>query len=271
MNLRHLVFVAALVSVPAGALAKSQAPSPSAELRKQAAAANDAGHPDEAAKLFGQAYSVDPDPTLLFDQAQAYEKANDLDDAIATYKKFLDAKGTNPDQVKQAALSMSALQAKQSQAAADKQKAALQQAEDEKQEAELQREAEITSAQQEKAALVQKIQTQQQPSRPSLVPGVVVLGVGAGAVALGAVFGIQSNDKVSEFNSTFDRTQRPQLRDQAQSRAHAADACFAVGAVAGGVGTFLLIRALTDSPPPASTPTAVLLDRGAAVAWSGSW
>jgi len=56
---------------------------------KQAAAAYNLGHYDEAAALYEEAYKLVPDPILLYDLGQAYRQANKLDKALTAYRSYL--------------------------------------------------------------------------------------------------------------------------------------------------------------------------------------
>jgi tetratricopeptide (TPR) repeat protein len=56
---------------------------------KQATAAFNLGHYDEAASLYEEAYKHVPDPILLYDLGQSYRQANKLDKALIAYRSYL--------------------------------------------------------------------------------------------------------------------------------------------------------------------------------------
>ena len=56
---------------------------------KQATAAFNLGHYDEAASLYEEAYKHVPDPILLYDIGQSYRQANQPDKALIAYRSYL--------------------------------------------------------------------------------------------------------------------------------------------------------------------------------------
>jgi tetratricopeptide (TPR) repeat protein len=56
---------------------------------KQATAAYNLGHYDEAASLYEESYTRVPDPILLYDLGQSYRQANKLDKALIAYRSYL--------------------------------------------------------------------------------------------------------------------------------------------------------------------------------------
>lgn len=56
---------------------------------KQATAAYNLGHYDEAASLYEEAYRRVPDPILLYDLGQSYRQADRLDKALTAYRSYL--------------------------------------------------------------------------------------------------------------------------------------------------------------------------------------
>ena len=61
---------------------------------KQAAAAYNLGHFDEAAEHYEEAYRLVPDPVLLFNIAQSYRLGGKPDKALNAYRAFLRTAGT---------------------------------------------------------------------------------------------------------------------------------------------------------------------------------
>lgn len=83
------------------------------------------------------------------------------------------------------------------------------------------------------------------PSKGSLVPGVITLGVGAVGLGVGAVTGALSMAKVSDVRSRCpdDRclsAYRPEA-DEARTLGHVSTAAFVVGGVAAAAGVVLLV------------------------------
>ena len=60
---------------------------------KQAAAAYNLGHFDEAAEHYEEAYRLVPDPILLFNIAQSYRLGGKPDKALNAYRSFLRTSG----------------------------------------------------------------------------------------------------------------------------------------------------------------------------------
>ncbi len=84
-----------LVCYPrAGALAGTQE-NLAREQVKQATAAYNLGHFDEAAEHYEEAYRLVPDPILLFDIAQSYRLGEKPDKALNAYRAFLRTSGTD--------------------------------------------------------------------------------------------------------------------------------------------------------------------------------
>jgi tetratricopeptide (TPR) repeat protein len=265
----------------------SQAESDFARFNKQGEQAYQDGNYAEAAKLLAQAYAIKPVPALLFNIARAYERAGDDEQAIRYYRRYLDAQGTEPETVTKAARALDLLRTRQAdqklaQERADREKADKDRADkdrlaqeqaDKDRAAREKAEADAKAAQAAQGGSVgQKTPPPPVVERPSLVPGAALLGGGAVVALVGAGFGISAKGQADAFNQTYDRTQRPALRDSALFRAHVADACYGAGIIAGGIGTYLLVRSLTfHATAPEGAPSALLFDRGAGLAWSGAW
>ena len=91
-------------------------------LAKESHAKYKAGDYAAAADLLFQAYELKPDPTLLFNVAKTYEKANNVDQAIRFYQRYLDQQDADPKMMRQASRALEKLQAldaEQKKAAAD--------------------------------------------------------------------------------------------------------------------------------------------------------
>jgi hypothetical protein len=113
------------------------------------------------------------------------------------------------------------------------------------------------------------------------VAGYVVVGVGAAAVAAGAVFGIEAIQKRHDSDATCNgdtcsTQQGVNLNDDAKQFANIADVGIGVGVVAVVVGTYLIVTGGTPKNVPASTARRVnvtpLVGAGTSgVSLSGSW
>jgi TolB-like protein len=95
--------------------------------------------------------------------------------------------------------------------------------------------------------------------------GWTLAGSGAGVVGIGVVFGLQAKsayDAEKAASAAGDQATYEQKKDEAKQKSLIADVCFVTGAVAAGVGTWLL---LTSPPAVAVVPT----DGGLVAVYSG--
>lgn len=264
-------------------------------LAKEGHAKYQAGDYAAAADLMLQAYELKPDPLLLFNLARAYEKANNTEQAIRYYQRYLDQEGADPKMMRQANHSLDRLRALDAaQKKADEEKRAKEDA-DRKAQADALAEQQRQLAEQQKKAEEQAKALEVErsrpppppPERPSKAPGIVLIAIGAAAAGTGAVLGSMAQSEASTEKASRNLATKTSDVGIAETRAHFADACFGVGVVAGSVGIALLIRALRapDAPPSeaaapaaspsaaspsASGPSAFLIPHGAGIGWSGS-
>ncbi|HWB59495.1 MAG TPA: tetratricopeptide repeat protein [Chthoniobacteraceae bacterium] len=90
-------YLAALFLVLLFAAAPAFAEEIAPELDTKARAAFDAGHYDEAIKLWGSAYKLDPKAAYLFHRGQAYERSGDADNAITDYGLAIKTDGSDAE------------------------------------------------------------------------------------------------------------------------------------------------------------------------------
>jgi hypothetical protein len=85
------------------------------------------------------------------------------------------------------------------------------------------------------------------------------MGVGVVGLGLGVGFGLWANSTANQMNSTFDPTQKPSLKSDAQTRATLANVSYAVGGalLAGGLAVRLFWPEASSSG--SSTSVAVSL------------
>jgi len=216
-----LVMLAALTG-RASASGPSSADRRAMELFEQSSERYNAGRFQEAVDLLKQAYALRSDPVLLYNLARAYEGLGDLDHAMAAYADFLRAQ---PNAEDRGAIEtrIATLRSQIEQRAA------------------LKRERE--AAQRERREAEER--AREAPARsPSVVPWIVT-GVGAAALATGAVLGAVS---AARHAAAIEAPQTEIDDDQSQARhfATAANVLFASGgalAVAGVVWGIVDLRA----------------------------
>lgn len=79
-------------------LATSVSAAPEENTVDRAEAAYESGNYADAAEAFGAAYAADPDPRLLYAQAQATRLADNCEDAIPLYDQFIEV-SNDPDAI----------------------------------------------------------------------------------------------------------------------------------------------------------------------------
>jgi hypothetical protein len=103
------------VDAQAAATPRAATPSPSApasakDAFKRGEAAYSAGNYDAAVREWQNAYSVDPRPRIQFNLSQAYERMGQLEDAIASLKRFIESGDPEDPTYSDANARLSALQ-----------------------------------------------------------------------------------------------------------------------------------------------------------------
>jgi tetratricopeptide (TPR) repeat protein len=221
---------------PAAAPASTTAPAPAssasandktraAELYKKSADAYLHGDFGLAIKLLDEAYALDPQPVLVYNQARAHEGLGHVDEAIALYEKYLSQEPTSPDR--------GAIEQRLS--TLHKQKEERERLDKEKADVEARREQQ-QQQQRELEKREQEMKTAPEPRKRSPLP-YVVAGVGAAGVITGTVFGFLALDKEESGNSSSSLRDATDARDTGQTFATVSNVSFIVGGVllAGGV------------------------------------
>ena len=225
-----------------------------------------------SALLLQRAYSLVPASKLLYNLARAQEKAGRTDEAIKSYRAFLDAPDADPQLARKAAESYERLKKQQFEAeAAEREKAmaermALVEA---RREADAQRarlEREQAAADEERRAQAAEIAEQQrqldlravalsaeEAARKRRLAGWSFVGAGAAGAVVGGVFGGLALSAKSEFSSSLDPG-KAALADSASSRALVADIAFAAAMACVVTGVVLLVTSPSASAPPEASP-----------------
>ena len=197
-----------------------------ADLYKKSADAYLHGDFATAIKLLDEAYGLDPQPVLVYNQARAHEGLGHVDEAISLYEKYLSEEPTSPDR--------GAIE--QRIATLKKQREEKQRLEQEKADVEAKREQQ----QQQQRDLEKREQemktTTPEPRKRSVMP-YVVAGVGAAGVLSGGVFGFLALDKESTGNDATSLREATDAQDTGKTFATVSNVSFIVGGVllAGGI------------------------------------
>lgn len=196
-----------------------------AELYKQSADAYLHGDFVQAIKLLDEAYALDPQPVLVYNQARAHEGLGHVDEAIALYEKYLSEEPTSPDR--------GAIEQRLS--TLRKQKEEKQRLEKEKADVEAKREQQELQ-QRDLAKREQEVKASPEPHKRSPLP-YVVAGVGAAGLVTGTVFGFLANGKEDSGNGASSLREATDAQDTGQTFATVSNVSFIVGGVlvAGGV------------------------------------
>jgi tetratricopeptide (TPR) repeat protein len=201
-----------------------------AELYKQSADAYLHGDFAQAIKLLDEAYALDPQPVLVYNQARAHEGLGHVDEAITLYERYLSEEPSSPDR--------GAIDQRLS--TLRKQKEERQRLEKEKADVEAKR-AQQEQQQRELAKREQEIKTRPEPHARSPLP-YVVAGVGAVGLGTGTVFGFLAKGKEDSGNSAASLREATEAQDSGETFATVSNVSFIVGGVllAGGVVWWIL-------------------------------
>jgi tetratricopeptide (TPR) repeat protein len=201
---------------PAGSAAQTPQ-ARAADLFNKGAEAYRRGEFAQAVSMLQEAYSLDPQPVLLYNLARAYEGSGSNDLAIETYARYLEADPKAPDR-----------------GAIEQRLGTLKRQRDERIALEKQRDAERARADQEKADRERRQQEQPKAAAPherSIGP-YVVAGVGGAALVSGAIFGLMATSKHSTANQAS--TSQQSAVDE-QSSAKSLATISTISFIAGGV------------------------------------
>ena len=200
------------------------------QLVKESAAHYEAGRFSEAIPLLREAYSIEPNPTILYNLARAYEGQGDSKSAVEAYQKYLDEapKAEDRGSVERRIATLSRQL---------DEKAALERERDlaAKRAADARREAE-RAEREKKSAPPPK-------HEPSVVPWIVA-GVGAAVIGGGAFFGLRARSKHDDAQSAELARDAANANDEAKTFALLANISFAAGGalLVGGVSWGVIDR-----------------------------
>lgn len=208
--LSSLMAVASVVSTthaeaaPPASAEKTRA----AELFKKGSEAYLKGDFVSAIANLEEAYKLDPQPVLIYNQARAHEGLGHTDEAIRLYEQYLSQEPTSPDR-----------------GAIEQRLTTLKRQRDEKLAAEKERAA-LEKERNERPAAPPP----QAPKKHSVLP-YVVGGVGVAGLATGVVFGLMAKGKESDGESAPNQLGAIDARDTGSTFATVANISFIAGGV----------------------------------------
>jgi tetratricopeptide (TPR) repeat protein len=221
-----LAFAANCAAAPVGK--KKRAPAAQAanadktratELYKKSADAYLHGNFSEAIKLLDEAYALDPQPVLVYNQARAHEGLGHVDEAIALYETYLSQEPSSPDR-----------------GAIEQRISTLRKQSEERQRIEKERaevEAKREQQEQQRRDLEKReheVETTRAPRERSPLP-FVVAGVGGAGLVTGAVFGFLAVGKENAGNDASSLREASEAQDTGQAFATVSNISFIVGGV----------------------------------------
>jgi tetratricopeptide (TPR) repeat protein len=229
---RALALVALVVAAPGFAASKS------AKLVKQGDALYKDGKYKEAADVLKQAYELDPNPTILFNIARAFDQAGDVQVALDTYRQYVALPETDPTLLKRANLAMDRLRTLVAQADAQKTQAEAEakRLKDEADAAQAKAQAETEAAKQRTAELELKERARQEEQR-SRISGRRLVAIPFGVLAVlglgsGITFGVLSSGAKSSFTNAATLADKQGFEGKTKTYALVADVSYAVALVA---------------------------------------
>ena len=188
-----------------------------------------------AIDAFKRAYSLYPEPTFLFDIAQAYRLLNDCETSAVFYRNYVRAKpdADDRDQAEKLAGEMSTCAAEQ------------------KRERDNQHERE---RERERVAVPPTLPPPPPPSghRGLQVVGLVTAGVGVALAGAGVYFSLDASDKAHRIEqlcaTSCNATDVASSDTSGKSSSHLAIGMYVIGGLAVGVGSGLFVWALRTGP-----------------------
>ncbi|MEM9191912.1 MAG: tetratricopeptide repeat protein [Myxococcota bacterium] len=193
------------------------------------------GRFEDAADRLRRAYELDPAPVLLFNLARACEEADDLECAVDSYQRYLDAE---PDLEDRGAIEARIRRLNQR----------------------------IEEAQRPAPPAVVTVE----PSKPSPVPWVVA-GVGVASVVVGIVFGVMANSSHDDAVAEASFVPAQEAQDEAERNATIANITLIAGGIVAGAGlVWGIIDVLSSGGEPEERSIDVALSP-TGVSVSGSW
>jgi tetratricopeptide (TPR) repeat protein len=198
----------------------------------------------EAAESLAKAYAIDPNPTLLYNQARALDQAGDLKASLAAYREFVGLDNANGQLVKKANLAMDRLRGLVAKMDAEE---ATREAERKKAEAERQKADEAAAVEREKAAAelaaAQKaaadLEAKQEKEASAAVKtynlrrSLAFVGGGLAIASLGTgiVLGVTSNGAKTSFDGAATVADKERFMGDTRGLALGADICFGAAIV----------------------------------------
>lgn len=200
----------------AAAPAPAQTPQArAAELFSKGAEAYRRGDLQQAVTSLREAYALDPQPVLLYNLGRAYEDLGDIDSAVATFSRYLEADPNAADR-----------------GAIEQRLETLKRQHDERLALERQRDAERARADAEKAERVRREHDAAQVHHSRSVGPYIVGGIGVAGLATGVVFGLVAKSK-HDAAATPSTTQQDAIDQQDTAKTFATIST--VSLIAGGL------------------------------------
>jgi tetratricopeptide (TPR) repeat protein len=210
-----------------------------ADLYKKSADAYLHGDFATAITLLDEAYTLDPQPVLVYNQARAHEGLGHVDEAITLYEKYLSQEPSSPDRGAIEQRLSTLHKQKEERERLEKERADV----DAKREQQQQQQRDLEKREQEMKAAPP-------PHRRSPLP-YVVAGVGVAGVVTGTVFGFLALDKEDTGNGSTSLRDATDAQDTGQTFATVSNVSFIVGGIllAGGI-----VWWIADSGPSSADP-----------------
>jgi hypothetical protein len=191
-----------------------------ADLFKKSADAYLKGDFAQAIAYLDEAYTLDPQPVLLYNMARAHEGLGHLDEAITLYERYLTQEPTSPDRgaIEQRITTLK--KQRDEKAALAKERAQV--------------EKDRAAVERDRAA---GPPPPPPPPRPRSIYPYAVAGAGVVGLLTGTVFGLLANSKKNEATDEKTQTTAIDIRSTGKSFATVSNVSFIVGGalVAGGV------------------------------------
>ncbi len=226
----------AIASAHAGPAAEGTEPTAD-ELSDQAVGKFEAREYDAAAKLFEEAYRIDPNPNYLFNIGRVYEEKGDLRHAVVFYQRFLGESGVDLESRQAATERLKVLREAIKELEPDEPGPSDDPVpDDDGSSTDIDSTGDDTSDDGDGGTDGRK--------RKLRIAGYSLMGVGgvaliAGGVVGGVALGTSGDAEDAEF---VDETMR--LRDKAKTQANVADGLFITGGVLAAVGLVLVLTTL---------------------------
>ncbi len=202
------------------------------ELSGKGATAYKAGDYDAAIGYFEQAYELEPVANLLYNIARCHEKNGAPDKALTYYEKFILApeidEGARESALKKSAQMRDLIDAR----------------DDLERDKERQERERLAKLEREKNQGGEKVEDPGGGTQDEGGPGVgawAALGAGGLLIAGGAVTGFMAMGQQTAFEEATTLEDKQAARDSGQTMALVADGLYVAGAVAVGVGAFLVL------------------------------